>query len=126
MKARAQLEQGRDLPVGLNAATGGLQRSDEKLEQRRFARAVVADNADAFTVGHRKRDIAQHMIELMPGPAQKNLGKPILRTGVDLEIFVDVLDDNSRWRMDQFIVLEIYRTSPKACLIRMNSQPPNK
>ena len=92
MKARAQLEQGRDLPVGLNAATGGLQRADEQLEQRRFARAVVADNADAFTVGHRKRDIAQHMIELMPGPAQKNLGKPILRTGVDLEIFVDVLN----------------------------------
>ena len=126
MKARAEFEQCRDLPVGLNAATCRLQRANEQFEQRRFTCAVVADNTDAFTVGHRKRDIAQYMIELMTRSAQKNLGEPILRTGVDFEIFVDVLDDNSRWRMDQFIVLEIYRTSPKACLIRMNSQPPNK
>ncbi len=30
------------------------------------------------------------MIELMPGPAQKNLGEPILRTGVDLALGINV------------------------------------
>src|SRR6056300_1623783 len=99
MKARAKLEQGGNLAVGTNTAARGLQRPYQKFQQCRFTRAVVPYNADALPVGNSERDITQHMVKLVLWAPQNNLGQAILRSLIDLKIFIDVLDDNSRGSM---------------------------
>ena len=49
VKTRAQFQNGRDAPLALNPAPCGLQSARQQLEQRTFARAVVADHAYALT-----------------------------------------------------------------------------
>ena len=99
MKARTKLEQGGNLTVGANTAACGLQRPDQEFQKCLFTRAVVPYNADALPVGNRERDITQHMVKLVLWTPQNNLGQAILRSLVDLKIFIDVLDDNSRGSM---------------------------
>src|SRR2546423_9494070 len=59
MESRADLEEGRDATVHLERAGRRLRRSGEELEQRRFPRAVRADDAERFA----GRDGKAHVVE---------------------------------------------------------------
>src|SRR5580658_7204781 len=69
MKASADLQQGAHAPVNLEEAGCRACNTRENLEERRFSRAVAADDANHFPLLHLKRDISK-------GPHELRLGWP--------------------------------------------------
>src|SRR5262249_10449242 len=59
MEAGSELEQGRDLAVGLDAPLLGPENMGHALEQRALARAVLADEREGRSLGHVERHVAQ-------------------------------------------------------------------
>ena len=59
MKPGADFKERRDAPAHDRAAGRGLGDAGEELEQRRFASAVAADDAQHFSGLDRERDVAQ-------------------------------------------------------------------
>ncbi len=59
IEPRAQFQQSADPALHGQPAHGGLQHTEHQLEQRGFARAVRADNAERFTPVHFKGNVAQ-------------------------------------------------------------------
>ena len=59
VKATAQLQHGDDISVDLQRSAGRLQNAGDHLQQRGFARSVVADDADHLAALHLKADVFQ-------------------------------------------------------------------
>ena len=120
VKAGPEFEQRRHLAVDLDPARSRLQGADEQFEQGRLAGAVVADDAEALAVGDSEGNIVQHVEQPMPRAAQDQLREPVLGPLVNPELLVQIADGDAGVQIGHG-----YNTSPKACLMRMNSQPPS-
>ncbi len=116
MKACTQLQQGCDLTFGVYGPTARLQGANQQLHQGRLARAIVTNDAKALAFHDIKRNILQNMKYAVTRLAQQQLQQAILRPCVDAKILVQIVDRNTVH----------YKTSPKACFILMNSQPPSR
>ena len=82
VKARAQLQNGRHAAHSLNAARAGLQGAGQQFEQRAFARAVVADHANALATLQLERHIAQRPVAAVAGVARDQGLEPLARRGI--------------------------------------------
>ncbi len=96
MEAGAELEEGGDLAVGLDASLLGPQDVGHALEQGALARPVLADEREGRPFGHLEGHVPQRpeLLVLHPGAAHDRRLQRLVALVVQAVLLRDVVDDD--------------------------------